>query len=226
MTWILRIIEHRHRLLDEKTEGEGGAGPDKDKEIADLKAKLTELQSKLTTKEQDPKDDMDLVEKARLSREQNEGKAKHEKSLEAAITFNHSSKDFLKTNSTILPKTIEGVFTQAEKETYDSSIEKANAIKAGIVSEFFAVQANHDLLTASQKIELDEFLKLTKNGKQEKVESVYAMIFEPTLEMLKKIEKAKQLRIDPKNQGDAEKAYVDRMHKLSMKHYLGVTKNA
>ena len=166
-------------------------------------------------------EDPSLADKARREREENEKRSKYEKGLEGAINFNVASKDFLKSNASLLPKNIEGIFAQAEKENYGNAIEKANAIKVGVVSEFFAVQGNHDLLTASQKIELDEFLKLTKNGKQDRIESIYSMIFEPTLETLRKIEKAKQVHQNGSDQSDAEKQLADRMMKLSKKHYLG-----
>lgn len=168
-----------------------------------------------------PPDDKDLADKARIEREKKEKDSKHEKSLTAAITFNHASKDFVKANAGLLPKSVEGIFAAAEKETYDSAIEKSNAIKVGIVQEYFAVQANHDLLTASQKIELDEFLKLTKNGKQDRIENIYAMIFEPTIETARKIEKARQVNDGRKDQTDAEKAYTDRMKEIGQKHFLG-----
>lgn len=137
------------------------------------------------------------------------------------MNFNIAGKDFVKNNEGLLPKSIESLFAQAEKEKYDSAIDKANAIKVGVVSEFFAVQANMDLLTSSQKVELEEFLKLTKNAKQDRIENVYAMIFEPTLETLRKVEKAKQVNSGAKDQSNAEKALADRMMKQSKKHYLG-----
>lgn len=168
-----------------------------------------------------PPEDPSLADKVRKEQEAKDAAAKREKSLEAAIGFTHASKDFLKANQGLLPKTIEGVFAQADKEKYDSAIDKANAIKVEIVKEFFAVQANLDLLTQTQKNEVEDFLKLTKNSKQDRIENIYAMVFEPTLETLRKIEKAKQLQIDPKNQSDSEKAFTDRMHKLSKAHYLG-----
>lgn len=169
----------------------------------------------------DPEKEKDLADKARLAREEGDKKAKYEKSLEKALNFNIGSPAFLKDNAGLLPKTVEGIFVAAEKEKYDSAIDKSNAIKAGVISEFFAVQSNHDLLTASQKLEIEEFLKLTKNGKQERVESVYAMIFEPTLETLRKVEKAKQLNTGTKNQTDVEKQLAERMMKASKAHYLG-----
>ncbi len=166
-------------------------------------------------------DDDDLSDKARKEREKKEKESGREKSLEAAINFNVGSKNFLKDNEGLLPKNIESIFATAEKETYDSAIEKANAIKAAVVSEYFAVQANHDFLTGAQKIEVDNFLKLTKNGKQQKVETVYSMIFEPTLETQRKVLKAKELNNGDKNQSSVEKALADRMMKASKKHYLG-----
>lgn len=168
-----------------------------------------------------PEDDPTLADKARKEREDKEKGAKHERSLEAAISFNQAGKDFAKNNEGLLPKSIEGLFVQAEKEKYDSAIDKANSIKVAVVTEFFAVQANHDLLTSSQKVELEEFLKLTKNVKQDRIENVYAMIFEPTLETLRKVEKAKQVNSGAKDQSNSEKALADRMMKQSKKHYLG-----
>lgn len=190
----------------------------KDDELAKLKADLEKATKK---PDPDPKDDPSLADKVRKDQEAKDALSKREKSLESAIGFTHASKDFLKSNLGLLPKTIEGVFAQAEKETYDSAIDKANAIKVEIVKEFFSIQSNLDLLTQTQKNEVELFLKLTKNGKQEKIESMYSMVFEPTLETLRKVEKARQLQIDPKNQTDSEKAFTDRMMKLSKKHYLG-----
>lgn len=167
------------------------------------------------------KDENDLADKARHEREAQEKAMKYEKSLERAINFNVSAKDFLKTNQSLLPKTVESIFAQAEKENYGSAVEKAKAIQVGVVSEFFAHQANHDLLTSSQKIQLDEFLRLTKNGKQERIDEIYSMIFEPTLESLKKIEKAKLVNSNDRQSTDQEKMLADRLMKLSKKHYLG-----
>jgi hypothetical protein len=200
--------------------------PQPNDDLAALKQQNADLMKRLEALEKGgnppaPPEDPSLADKARREREENEKRSKYEKGLEGAINFNVASKDFLKSNASLLPKTIEGLFLQAEKENYGNSIEKANAIKVGIVSEFFAVQANHDLLTASQKIQLDEFVKLTKNGKQDRVESIYSMIFEPTLETLRKIEKAKQIHQNGNDQSDAEKQLADRMMKLSKKHYLG-----
>lgn len=167
-------------------------------------------------------DDPSLADKARQEREAAEKAKKSEKSLESAIVFNSGSKDFLKNNAGLLPKTIEGIFAAAEKESFDSQIQKANEIKVGIVSEFFAVQANLDQLTGAQKVELEDFLKLTKNGKQERVEAIYAMIFEPALENQRRVEKAKQVSNGSKDQSNSEKALAEKMMKNSKKHYLGV----
>lgn len=166
-------------------------------------------------------DDASLADKVRKENEEKAKAQKHEKSLEAALNFNIAGKDFVKNNIGLIPKTIEGLFEKAEKENYGSAVAKANDIKVGIVEEFFAVQANHDLLTSGQKIELEDFKKLTKNVKQERVESIYSMIFEPTLETLRKVEKAKQLNNGAKNQTDSEKELADRMMKKARKHYLG-----
>lgn len=197
-------------------------------EIAAMKAENEKLKADLAAKpppkeekKDPPADDPSLADKARKEREEKEKSAKSEKSLESALRFNMGGPNFLKDNVGLLPKNIESIFAAAEKETYETQIQKANEIKVGIVGEFFAVQANHDLLTGPQKSELEDFLKLTKNGKQERVETIYAMIFEPTLETLRKVEKAKQLNTGTKNQTDGEKALVEKMMKRSKAHYLG-----
>lgn len=202
---------------------------DIDKQLADLRAEnekfktLAESSRLELEKYKAPKQEEEptLADKARKERESNEGKQKHEKSLESALRFNIAGGEFTKVNEGLIPKSIEGIFKEAEKEKYDSAIEKSNAIKVGIVSEFFAVQANHDLLTSSQKVELEDFLKLTKNGKLDRVENTYSMIFEPTLETLRKIEKAKHVNSGQKSQDTVEKQMIERMIKQSKKHYLG-----
>lgn len=196
-----------------------------EKAIKDASDAHTKEKAEWEKKAKPPEDDPSLADKARKERESKDTDAKRGKALESAIVFNHASKDFVKLNQTLIPKTIEGLFAQADKETYDSQVDKANAIKVGIVQEYFAIQANMDMLTTGQKIELDEFLKLTKNVKHERVDGVYSMIFEPTLETARKIEKAKQLSNGDNNQNDGEKALADRMMKMSKKHYLG-EKNA
>lgn len=190
-----------------------------------LKADHEKLKATPPPKKDDPPpkkdDDPSLADKARKEREDADKKKTYEKSLGSALRFNMGSKDFLKNNEGLLPKTIDGIFAAAEKSNYDSEVDKANEIKVGLVSEFFAVQANMDQLTGPQKVELEDFLKLTKNVQKDRIENVYAMIFEPTLENIRKVEKAKQLGSGSKDQSTAEKQLADRMMKQSKAHYLG-----
>lgn len=213
-------------------EGDGGGGggggnpppptppaPDN----TDWKAKYEEAQAALAAKNNPPapKPDDDLAEKARRAREAQDKSGQNEKALEAALRFNMESKDWVKTNASLLPKTIEGIFTQAEKENYGSAIEKDGAIKAGIMSEFFAVQANLDLLTPGLKSQLEDFNKLTKNVKQERAQGLWSSVFEPAFAQLKSVEKAKQLSKGLANPSDAEAAHTEKMKAFSKKYYLG-----
>lgn len=228
---FLNFIMGSMLLMDEKNDdkggGGGGGGTDSSKDIAALKEQNAALLARLDAlekgkdKDKDKNDDPSLADKAKKERENQDAQAASQKAMESAINFNISSKDFVKNNGSLLPKTIESIFVQAEKQNYDSAIQKANAIKAAIISEVFIVKDWVEHLTGPQKIEVENFLKLTNNGKQERVENIYSMIFEPTLEMVRKIEKAKQLNNGAKNQTDGEKALAERMMKLSKKHYLG-----
>ena len=117
------------------------------------------------------------------------------------------------------------IFKEAEKEKYADVIEKDSAIKAGVIQAFFAVQANVDLLTASQKSALDDYLGLTKNGKQEKAQTTYDMIFEPAFETLRKVKKAEALSKGLAQNSDTQDDYKKKLMDGSRKHYFG-EKNA
>lgn len=205
-----------------KSEWEASAKKAKEDEIAKIKAEHEEALKKLKP----PADDPGLEEKARKEREAKEKSQADSKVLEAALKFSLGAKEWLKTNASLLPKDVAGIFEAAEKENYTSAIEKDGAIKAALIKSFFDVQANLDLLTTTQKTGLEDWLKLTKNGRQDQAQKVYDSIFEPTLEMLKRIKKAEQLNTGGKEQTDGEKALAERMMNLSKKHYLGEKANA
>lgn len=205
----------------EKGKGEQSKS-DAVKELAELKAKNAELETKIKEySKEKSKDDDDLNQKAKLKSEADKKKAGDSKALERAITFNLQSKEFLKVNESLLPKDVSEIFSLAEKENYADAIEKDSAIKAGIIQSFFGVQANVDLLTPSQKSSLDDYLKLTKTMKQEHAQSKYDSLFEPTFEMLKRIKKAEAVSRGHVFEGDADLAYKKKMMDLSRKHYLG-----
>lgn len=220
--------------------GSGGGGDDKNKgdknaesakELSDLKAsnaalmaRLDALEKKGTSPDDKNKDDKTLADKVEADRKAKEKSTTDSQKLERALKFTITSNDWVKTNASLLPKNIEGIFAQAEKENYSSAIEKADAIKVGIVSEFFSIQSNLDLLTETQKINLEDFKKLTKTDKQERVQSVYDTVFEPTFEMLKRVKKAEQISKGLGDPSDAESAYKEKMKAISRKHYLGEKK--
>ena len=216
MFWFSKYMGSH--LMDEKKEVEGGGGAD----IETLKQQNADLMKRLEALEKPApkKDDPSLEEKARLEREKKEKDSESSKKLEGALKFTLGSSDFMKNNAALLPKTIEGIFEQANKENYDSAIDKSTAIKVGIVSEFFAQQSNLDLLTESQKLMLEQFKNLSKTVKQERVDGVYDSIFEPTLEALRKIKRAESLQKGLKESNGDEDAYKNRLIKLSRQHHL------
>jgi hypothetical protein len=208
---------------DGKGDGKGsGAGAGDD--VAALRAQNKALEERLAKLETAGKgkgeDDPDLADKAKKDREAKEKAEAATKDIETALKFSLGARDWLKTNASILPKDIVGIFDAADKENYATAIEKNAAIKSSVVQEFFKLQANLDLLTPSQKSALEDFLKLTKTGKQEKAQLIYDQVFEPTFEMLKRIKKAEQLgQAGHASPTEVENAYRDRMMKMSKKHY-------
>lgn len=228
MLLLLRMLKMQSLLRDTPDPDKPDPGapnpnpnPEPNKDIESLKTQLAELQNLIKAQKPDPKpDDSSLADKVRKEREAAEEKSNQEKILKSALNFTLTSKDFLKNNESLLPKSIGSIFEAAEKQNYSSEIDKANDIKVGIVSEFFAQQENLDLLTASQKIQLEDFKKLTKDIKGERVAQVYDSIFEPTFEAKKKIEKAKQVAEGLGDPSGSENAYNKRMQGYSTKHYL------
>ncbi len=191
-----------------------------EKEIAALKA-APPVKAEPVKDETKP-DDTDLNAKVLAEKKDKEQRTLESKKLESALTFSLTSDKFIKEHESILPKDITDVFKQADKEKYDSPIEKANAIKSSLISSFFKVQANLDSLTASQKGSIEDYEKLTKRGREEKAEEIFTNIFEPALAMIKQIKKAEEI-VKTKNGlgdlSDGEKRYADRMTKYSQNHY-------
>lgn len=187
-------------------------------ELEKLKAAPPPKKDDKSDDEEDDKD-QELRDKAKADREAKDAEASKSKRLEAAVRFDMSSEKFLKDHSALLPSEVADIFKQASKENYSDAIEKDAAIKSGMIQSFFAVQANVDLLTAGQKTQLDDYLKLTKTGKQDKAQSTYEMIFEPAFEMLKRTKKAEALQSGHGDGGDDQ--YKQRLIAGSRKHYFG-----
>lgn len=144
--------------------------------------------------EDDEDDDVpDLRKKVKKNAQSSEDRAKEIKQIESAVTFNSGVDEFVKKNANLLPKEILDIVKQGHKESFDSQIAKANAIRASVIQSYFSVQDNLDALTKSQKEGLDHYLKLTKTGKEENAANIYENIFEPALETRRKIEKAREV---------------------------------
>ncbi len=196
----------------------------------DLKAEVEKLKGGKKKKpveddEEDEEDD-DLRKKAKRQKDDADVTALQTKSIEKALGFNMSIDDFVTKNATLLPSEIVQIVKLAHQETYDNAVAKASALKAAIIQSHFAVQTNVDALTTSQKVALDDYLKLTKTGKESKAADIYENIFEPALETIRKVKKAEEVgrgRLGYANSSDANTAYKDKLVKMSRKTHLGET---
>lgn len=174
--------------------------------------------------EEDDSEDDDLRVKARKHREREEGRVADQRRLEGALKFNLGLTEFVKANVDLLPKEVQDIVRLSEKERYDSALDKASALKAAIIDAFFQVQSNLDSLTPGQKGTLDDYLKLSKNGRETKAESIFENIFEPALETMKKVKKAEELGKGKAGFGTSSKGeedYKNRLMQTSRKTYLG-----
>lgn len=194
-------------------------------EIAKMKADADAEKKRLEEKNKTPpKDDDDLLAKAKKEQEAKEAAAKGDKSLESALQFNMSVGEFVKVNKDILPADFEKVLELANKESYDTPKQKANAVRSGLIQSFFSVQAHVEMLTENQKKVLADFMKLTKNGKEETSHVVYENVFEPSFEMLKHLKKAEDRAKTKTSQSTNTSSYKDKLAAGSMKKYFGKEK--
>lgn len=207
---------------------QGGGTADLAKQIEAMAAMNKQLLERLTKLEgghKPPEDKGDLSESARLAREKADAEKAHTTKLQDAMRFTMGAAQWQKDFAPFVPETVAAIFAAAEKENYGTEIEKANAIKAGVIQEFFSQQANLDLLTTAQKNSLESFKKLTKDLKAERANEVWEMVLEPTLEGMKRTRRAELVSKGLGDPSDKENAYVTKMREHSRKHYLGV-KNA
>lgn len=214
-----------------KGNGGGNAGgkdtagnSDSAKVIADLTARLDAFEKKYSTAPPSTEKNDDLNAKAKKTEEERQMASQ----LEAAVTFNAGSKEFLKTNEALFSKEIADIFSAAEKEKYESVVEKANSIKAAVLKSFFALQSNVDLLTPAHKVAIADYLKLTVEARKERAHEVFTNVFEPAVEILRKAKKVEEVSKAQGVGGASDKsdsAYLEKLTKISKQHYMG-EKNA
>jgi hypothetical protein len=169
-----------------------------------------------------PEEDSTLADKAERERIEAEKRQQDAKAIERDITFNLGIKDFVKVNAALLPKEIEDVVRLAESENYDTPAAKASAVRDSIISTFFKIQANRDTLTDWQRETLDNYLKLTKAGRETESAKIFATVFEPSFAMVKNI-KAQEERSRASHGymtgSEADIAYQKKLIEHSSKRY-------
>jgi hypothetical protein len=222
---LFASVAHADTPPGDKKEEPKGMSPE---EIAAMveENKRLKLEVENGKKKPDPKPepkDEDLQAKAKREKDDAEKTAASTKAVEKAITFNLAIDDFVSKNASLLPAEIGSIVKLAHKETYDSAVAKASALKANMIQSFFAVQANMDALTPSQRGTLDDYLKLTKNGKETKAADIYENIFEPAIDTIRKVKKAEEVGRARMGFADSDgnQAYKERLIAASRKTHLG-----
>lgn len=216
------------------TEGKSAAAIAK--AVSEHYAKSKEESEKKEQEEKDreakaKQDEEGLRSKVKSENDDKQKKEAEQSKLTAALRFTMGADKFIEEHKTVLPKEVSDIFAKASKESFDSEIEKANAIRSGVVESFFSVQANIDLLTPSQKSQVEDYLKLTRKARDEKSEDVFTNVLEPAMHMVKQLRKAEELAKTGRDGslGEGQKGLqaeiIKRMSDLSKKHY-GVKSDA
>lgn len=209
---------------DSKGDQNTASSSQKTDEVQALKDRISALEKeKQDWSSKNAQDNQSLNDKARLEREDRDRKNADSKALESALTFSLTSSEFLKQNESILPKGASEIFKLADKEKYDSPIQKSNAIKAGLIDLHFGQQSHVDYLTDYQKEALADYQKLTKNGKEEKANEIYNTLFIPNLNMIKQVKKTEELAKAKNGFGgntDADQAYKSKLTEMAQKKFF------
>lgn len=213
----------------DKNKGGGTGAPDLtelQKKLDDQAKVIQRLNSQLgrnkgSNKEKNQRGGDDLINKLDRQKTIDNQKGQDTRAMEESISFNMGVNSFLEENKHILSDDFKGIVELANKETYDSAADKTNAIRANFIQAFFNTQENVDLLTKTQKSSLENFLKLTKNGREAKAGEVYSNVFEPTFEMLKKLKKAEELEKSRKGYSSSTEgdAYKDKLIDIGKKRF-------
>jgi hypothetical protein len=190
----------------------------------ELKAEIARLKPK--DKDADPKDPPgdDLISRNRKSKLSADETKIQTRLIEKALGFNMGIDDFVKNNADLLPSEIGEIVKLAHKETYDDSQAKASALKAAIIQSYFAVQDHLNALTPAQKTTLEDYLKLTITGKEQRAAEIYENIFEPALDMTRRIKKAEEVTRSRKGfatSSEKNDAYKERLINGSRRTHLG-----
>ena len=182
------------------------------KEYDAMKARLDAIPAPKPTEQS-------LLDRSRNDQTTKDAVAKRDASLASAVAFDLQKATFLKDNESILPKEVGDIFKRADTERFETPIEKDSSLKASLIQSFFQVQENYDSLTPGQRSMLDEYLKLTNTGKQDKAQTTYDLVFEPALAIARGNKKAAALARGHHNVSDSDEAYRQKMFALGKKRY-------
>ena len=205
-------------FLEGENGGGGGGGPTLEQLQAELAKTKAELDAAKKAAPPPKAEDKSLLDKVNDDRKSDADKEAEASELESAILFEANSGNFLKENEGLVPPEFADIFEKAKGEKWANRIQKDRAIKSNMIQAYFKHQANIDQLTPSQKKQIDGYLGLTKDGKEEKAQTIYDAIFEPTLEAVRKVKKAEALRkgLSVDKSGDA---HENKMVQHSKKHH-------
>lgn len=165
--------------------------------LAEMTAMKAEIAALKAAKTPEPlkTPDPSLADKVEADRLAKEKLTESSAAIERNVAFNFGVKRFVEDHKAFLPENVVAIIDLAEKEKYDSVGQKAAELRVEIMEAFFKVQSNVDTLTGAQKRNLADFQKLTKDGKRQESEKVYESVFEPALEMVKRVKKAEELNL-------------------------------
>ncbi len=175
-------------------------------------------------------DDKSLTERVEAERKLREKNKQETDKIERDISYNLGVRKFVEDHKAHLSENILDLMTEADKQKFENHAEKASTLRTEIIESFFKVQANVDILTPAQKRNLADFQKLTKDGKRQESEKVYESVFEPALEMVKRVKKAEELNLAARGfataQGGPLAVYEQKLYEAAQRNIFNKQKKA
>lgn len=122
------------------------------------------------------KEDPSILEEAKKSYENKQIQQTEHGNMENAIKFNLQLSKFTEDFKDYLPKTTQTLIEEVEKKNYGSEVQRANAIRSGIIQAFIELQENIEILPQTMKDKVSLFKALTVDEQEKQSASFWDVV--------------------------------------------------
>lgn len=163
----------------------------------------------LEERAKDKEPEKNIVDDAKQKLAEEQAAKNNNAEMESAIKFNMNIEKFVKDNEKVLPSEAKKIIETIGGRNFGSESEKANNTRKAIIDSFIQLQANIDVLPASQKEAVERYKNLTEEEKVKQSSRFWGIVDVGTTNKVL-MRKAEQQRGDSSgNADDFEKRFLE-----------------